>query len=116
MPAVAGQQLREHGNQAFKARSLAREAVQLRSRRVAVRAGADARARLQDGRYEEALRLYDSALKELPNDAGLLCNCAATRLRVGDHRQARRNRAAQRVTDGRAAPGVLRCVLHRLAR
>lgn len=94
MPTVSGQQLREHGNQAFKARWPARGAAQLRSRRVAVRAGADARARLQEGRYEDALRLYGSALKELPSDAGLLCNFAATHLRVGDHRQARCNRVA----------------------
>ena len=56
----------------------------------APRAGADAPARRQEGRYKDALALYDRALKTFPNDTGLLCNCAAAHLRLADHRQVRR--------------------------
>ena len=107
MPAVAGQHLREHGNFAFKACSCSVVLDQrglgarLQSRRL--RASADASSRRQEGRYADALRLYDAALKELPDDAGLLCNCASTRLRLGDHQQVTRAVALHSALDGRAA-------------
>lgn len=90
MSSAAGQQLREHGNLAFKVVPAPRARTRQRgSGHVSRRASTDAFARRQEGRYEEALQLYERALKELPNDAGLLCNCAATHLRTGDHQKVR---------------------------
>lgn len=89
MPAIDGQQLREQGNAAFKARERVHGSVHTGVVTVFAR-GADAPARRQEGRYEDAVGLYERALKTLPSDAGLLCNCAATHLRLGDHRQVRR--------------------------
>ena len=61
--------------------------------------GADAPARRQEGRYEDAFDLYNRALEALPSDARLLCNCAATHLRLGDHRKVRRALELRRAVD-----------------